>query len=366
MQDEIAGIESPLRANSDPKVSTMDRGTSVSSEKKVSPAAAGLSGAAEAVGSGLLRGQFRRPAERPFTAEERDHVTILFGGLTWKHEKLIQAVFQGSGYRCQPLSTPTLASYHLGRCFGNPGQCNPTYFTVGNLIQYLRDLEAQGLSKQEILDNYVFFTSGSCGPCRFGMYESEYRMALENAGFGGFRVLLFSQNSGIKAQSGEAGLKFSVDLGMGAMNALNLGDIVNEIAYHLRPYEIVTGETDRALHLIVEELYGLLRNRPVFEILDRSPQWLAERLARRKNLKNVLNWSGKVREHLYGKAYAESLRRCREHLDEVQVDRLRVKPIVRVTGEFWAQLTEGDGNFNMFAFLEREGAHDGKQDRAPR
>jgi predicted nucleotide-binding protein (sugar kinase/HSP70/actin superfamily) len=33
-----------------------------------------------------------------------------------------------------------------------------------------------------------------------------------------------------------------------------------------------------------------------------------------------------------------------------------VKPLVKITGEFWAQLTEGDGNFNMFAFLEREGA----------
>ena len=26
------------------------------------------------------------------------------------------------------------------------------------------------------------------------------------------------------------------------------------------------------------------------------------------------------------------------------------------TGEFWAQTTEGDGNFNMFAFLEKGGA----------
>jgi predicted nucleotide-binding protein (sugar kinase/HSP70/actin superfamily) len=33
-----------------------------------------------------------------------------------------------------------------------------------------------------------------------------------------------------------------------------------------------------------------------------------------------------------------------------------VKPIVKITGEFWAQTTEGDGNFNMFRFLEREGA----------
>jgi predicted nucleotide-binding protein (sugar kinase/HSP70/actin superfamily) len=335
----------------------MTQETAPNLEQGTLETAAGARVAREVAGSELLTRHFRRPAERPFTAEERDHVTILFGGLTWKHEQLIQAAFQACGYRFQALSNPTLSSYHLGRRFGNPGQCNPTYFTVGNLIQYLRELESQGHSKQEILDNYVFFTAGSCGPCRFGMYESEYRMALENAGFGGFRVLLFSQNDGIKARSGEPGLKFSVDLGMGAMNALNLGDITNEIAYHLRPYEVVPGETDQALHWIMEELYGLLRDRPRFEILDRSPRWLAARLARKKKLKDVLNTLGKVREHLYGKAYAESLRRCRERLNEIAIDRLRVKPVVKITGEFWAQLTEGDGNFNMFAFLEREGAH---------
>jgi predicted nucleotide-binding protein (sugar kinase/HSP70/actin superfamily) len=300
---------------------------------------------------------FRRPAERPFTAQERDHVTILFGGLTWKHERFIQAAFQACGYHFQPLPKPTLASYHLGRSFGNPGQCNPTYFTVGNLIQYLRILRSQGLSKQEIIDKYVFFTAGSCGPCRFGMYESEYRMALENAGFGGFRVLLFSQSDGIKAQSGEPGLKFSVDLGMGAMNALNLGDISNDIAYQLRPYEVVPGATDRALDRIVEELSNFLRSRPVFEILERSPEWVSTRLAKNKQLKDVLNTLGKVREHLYGNPYAGALARCREIVGEVEIDRLRVKPTVKVIGEFWAQLTESDGNFNMFSFLESEGAH---------
>ena len=33
-----------------------------------------------------------------------------------------------------------------------------------------------------------------------------------------------------------------------------------------------------------------------------------------------------------------------------------MKPTVKITGEFWAQTTEGDGNFNMFKFLEKEGA----------
>ena len=40
----------------------------------------------------------------------------------------------------------------------------------------------------------------------------------------------------------------------------------------------------------------------------------------------------------------------------MDVDRTKVKPVVKITGEFWASLTEGDGNFNMFRFLEREGA----------
>jgi predicted nucleotide-binding protein (sugar kinase/HSP70/actin superfamily) len=300
---------------------------------------------------------FERPNERPFTAEERSRVTILFGGLTWKHEALIRAVFQGSGYRCEALPNPDLRAYHLGKQFGNPGECNPAYFTVGNLIAYLRSLEESGIAKQKILDNYVFFTSGSCGPCRFGMYESEYRMALENAGFGGFRVLLFSQNDGIKAKSGEPGLKFTVDFGMGMLNAINFGDVASEAIYNIRPYEVTRGETDRVFTEVMETFSTFLRERERFEILERTPLWLRDRLQQKKKLKDILNTLGKVREHLYGKDFAGVLHDCRERIGKIELDRLRVKPVVKITGEFWAQLTEGDGNFNMFAFLEREGAH---------
>ena len=178
---------------------------------------------------------FRRPIERPFTAAERHSVTILFGGLTWKHEWLIRSAFESAGYKVALLPTPDVAGFQLGKEYGNNGQCNPTYFMVGHLIKYLQSLEAQGLSRQEIVDNYVFFTAGSCGPCRFGMYEAEYRLGVQNAGFDGFRILLFQQDDGINAASGEAGLKFTVDFGLGAFNALNFGDVLNDICYQIRP-----------------------------------------------------------------------------------------------------------------------------------
>ncbi len=299
---------------------------------------------------------FHRPVERAFTAEERNRVTILFGGFTWKHEDLIRAVFQGCGYNCEKLPVPDVAGFQTGKEFGNNGQCNPTYFTVGNLVQYLQFLEKQGLSREHILNHYVFFTAGSCGPCRFGMYEAEYRFALKNAGFDGFRVLLFKDSDGIKAESGEPGLKFSVDFGFGMLNAMHLGDVINDLIYQIRPFEVSKGETDRVFRETVDGLCADLKNRKAFEIEQLAPDWAKPKFKNNKILRNTFNVFGKWHEHMWGKDYLNALRNAKERLDSIAVDRLRVKPVVKITGEFWAQLTEGDGNFHMFEFLEREGA----------
>jgi predicted nucleotide-binding protein (sugar kinase/HSP70/actin superfamily) len=299
---------------------------------------------------------FHRPVERAFTAEERNRVTILFGGFTWKHEDLIRAVFQGCGYNCEKLPVPDVAGFQTGKEFGNNGQCNPTYFTVGNLVQYLQFLEKQGLSRQHILDHYVFFTAGSCGPCRFGMYEAEYRFALKNAGFDGFRVLLFKDSDGIKAESGEPGLKFSVDFGFGMLNAMHLGDVINDLVYQIRPFEVNKGETDRVFRETVDGLCADLKNRKAFEIEQLAPDWAKPKFKSNKILRNTFNVFGKWHEHMWGKDYLNALRNAKNRLNSIEVDRLRVKPVVKITGEFWAQITEGDGNFHMFEFLEREGA----------
>jgi predicted nucleotide-binding protein (sugar kinase/HSP70/actin superfamily) len=306
--------------------------------------------------AGLRVSHFRRPEERPFTAAERDKVTILFGGLTWKHEAFIRAIFQNCGYRCEELPAPDLAAFQLGKEFGNNGQCNPAYFTIGNLIRFLNKLKAKGLTRQEIIDRYVFFTAGSCGPCRFGMYEAEYRYALKNAGFGGFRILLFQQTDGIKASAGEAGLQFSGDFGLGAVNALQVGDIVSDTVYQVRPYETTPGETDRVLQLAVERLGKLLAGRKAYEFKRDAPEWMVRIAARKPMLGKVANGLMKTYDHLYGKELLDGLHEFHDSMNAIEVDRTRVKPVVKINGEFWAQITEGDGNFNMFTFLEREGA----------
>ena len=297
---------------------------------------------------------FKRPVERPFTRQERDRVTVLFGGLTPRHEQLILAGMQGLGYRIEAVPTPTKADCQAGKEYGNNGQCNPAYFTVGALVNFLKRLRDQeGLSTERIVNDYVFMTAGACGPCRFGMYEAEYRLALGNAGFDGFRVLLFQQNRGLNQEAGEAGLALNLDFFLTLINAFFIGDLLNEVGYHIRPYEVEAGRTNQVLARCVGICQERLRAKDYARI---CPGLLARGLRRIAPVSSADDVE-KFLDQLRGDYYPAALAECARLINDlIEVDYTRSKPMVKITGEFWAQTTEGDGNFNMFSFLEGEGA----------
>jgi predicted nucleotide-binding protein (sugar kinase/HSP70/actin superfamily) len=253
-----------------------------------------------------------------FTKAQRASTTILLGGLTLAHDVLVTGAMAGMGYKIEALECPDYEALRIGKEFGNRGQCNPTYFTVGNLVKHLTRLRDSGMSKEDIVARHVFLTAGACGPCRFGTYVTEYRKALADAGFDGFRVLLFQQQGGLRQATGEAtGLEFTPGFFKAILKAVMAGDVLNAAAYRIRPYEIEKGATDGAVAECRDLLRSCLEN-------DRS--------------------------------VVRALWRCRTILNRVAVDRLRPKPKVSIIGEFWAMTTEGDGNYRLQRFLESEGA----------
>jgi predicted nucleotide-binding protein (sugar kinase/HSP70/actin superfamily) len=258
-------------------------------------------------------------ANLQFTKSEKAGITLLIGGLTMAHDYLVSGAFTSLGYNTVPLDAPNYDALRAGKEFGNRGQCNPTYFTVGNLVKYLVYLrDERGVSTKEIVDKYVFLTAGACGPCRFGMYVTEYRKALRDAGFDGFRVMLFQQQGGLQQATGEAsGLELNAPFFMGMLKGLIAGDVINGIGYRLRPYEVVPGSTDEAIEKAKKICYDALLNK---------------------------------------KSILMALMKSKELFKKVEVDRTRVKPKVAIIGEFWAMTTEGDGNYQLQRFLEKEGA----------
>jgi predicted nucleotide-binding protein (sugar kinase/HSP70/actin superfamily) len=141
---------------------------------------------------------------------------------------------------------------------------------------------------------------------------------------------------------------------LNALHAFILGDLLNAAQHQLRPFAVQPDAADRAIAAMADTIADHFEHHRAFEFADALPAFL---LPPRTSLWYRLpNTCTKIWSHLYGKNLTEVLPAAAQQMLTVEVDWLRVKPVVKVIGEFWAQMTESDGNFRMLDFLEKEGA----------
>lgn len=275
---------------------------------------------------------YRAYRPRPFTREQREHVTILFGGMHWRAERLLQAALGRLGYMTRVLPTATKEDLLTGRAVADIGQCCPTSFTTGNLVNFLRQ-EAERTSVEDVARRFVFFTAGSCGACRFGQYHQSYELALRNIGLESFRIFFLAQDGLDQGASAGGGLEIDLPFTFGAMWAVFVSDLLQDLEYQTRPYEVVPGETEQVVRESVNYLYEVFRKAPV-----RGRKW------------GVPLW------YVGTPYFARALEEIHRRFAHIEVDRLRVKPVVKITGEFYLQTVEGDPNYRIHEWLESEGA----------
>jgi predicted nucleotide-binding protein (sugar kinase/HSP70/actin superfamily) len=264
--------------------------------------------------------QWRESPSEKIAYVPKEETIFLSGGLSLLQDRLIESALNSLGINYLSLPNADFASFQTGKAFGNRGQCNPTYFTVGNLVKYLQKLrDEQGLSSEEIVKKYVYVTAGGCGPCRFGMYITEYKKALRDAGFEGLRITAFEHNKGIYQGEDidDVLIDYTPKFFITLIKAVIIGDIINMLGYKMRPYEITRGSVDQAM--------------------EACRALVADAFLEKRSLLKTM-W------------------RCRRILEKVALNRLQPKAKVMVMGEFWAAMTEGDGNYNLHRFLEAEGA----------
>ncbi|MDX1431524.1 MAG: hypothetical protein R3286_03650 [Gammaproteobacteria bacterium] len=275
---------------------------------------------------------YRTYRPRPFTREERPGTTILFGGLHWRAERLLQGALARLGYTTRVLPAATREDLLTGRAVADIGQCCPTSFTTGNLANFLRD-EAEKSSAEQVAERYVYFTAGSCGACRFGQYHQSYELALKNIGMESFRMFLLAQDGLEQGKREGGGLEVNLPFTLGAIWAVMASDVVQDLEYQTRPYEVVPGETAKVARESIEHLYEVFRRAPVRGGRFGSALW-----------------------YVATRHFVDALREVHARFRDIEVDRLRVKPLVKITGEFYLQTVEGEPNYDIHAWLESEGA----------
>jgi predicted nucleotide-binding protein (sugar kinase/HSP70/actin superfamily) len=240
---------------------------------------------------------------------------VLFSGLTYAHEILLKAFLEHLGYEADRLPEPDNEALRIGKTYCNKGECNPLYYTAGNIVKYLLALKEKG--ERDIEANYVYITAGSCGPCRFGMYETEYRKAVRDAGFGDFRIVALQQSQALLSDLEEMGFAFHRKSFRGFVKAFIAADLVNNVYYKTKPYERESGSIDRWKAGTLEALALALKT---------------------------------------GMPLRRSFREARNLLSRVELDYFRPKPLVKITGEFFSQMQEGDANYRLPGWLVEEGA----------
>jgi predicted nucleotide-binding protein (sugar kinase/HSP70/actin superfamily) len=275
---------------------------------------------------------YRTYKPKPLTKEDVKYVEILFGGLHWRAERVLQALFENLGYKARPLPVATKADLLLGRELADIGQCCPTSFTTGNLANFLRN-EAEKIGKNEVARNFAYITAGSCGACRFGQYHQSYELALRNIGLENFRLFLMDQSRMDQGAAKGGGLEINMPLTLGGVWAILCTDVLQSLEYRIRPYEVEAGATQKAIEQSVDYLCEIFRRRP-----NRGKKW------------STLVW------HLSTGYFVHALREVKNKFDAIEVDRLQCKPVVKITGEFYLQTVEGDPNYNIHRWLESEGA----------
>ena len=240
---------------------------------------------------------------------------VIFGGLTSAHDTLVEGAFKSFGLDAESLPEPDNEALRLGKIYCNKGQCNPVYYTAGNILKYLFSIQKRG--EKDLENKYLFITAGSCGPCRFGMYEIEYRKAVRDAGFKDFKILALQQDHALLNELKGMGFDLPRKSLRRVLKSFILADLINSIYYKTKPYEVLAGSIDRWRKESLDILY--------------------DALSRRNSIRKALL-------SVY------------EKLDKLTLDYFRPKPKVKITGEFFSQMQEGEANYRLPGWLIEEGA----------
>ena len=275
---------------------------------------------------------YRTYTPRPFTRAQRDSTTVLFGGLHWRLERLLQAVLENSGYKARILPVATKEDLLTGREVADIGQCCPTSFTTGNLVNFLKKeakSDRRGRGEQELrLPHRRLLRRLPVRPV-----PPELRARAPQHGARG----LPDVPAGAGPDGPEGGHGRRARLQPADHVRLPVGDLLRRSGAGPRvPGPAVRGRGG------ADETRSCAR---AWTTSSRSSR------TGRKRTPGAPSPGTSARRTSPGRSA-----RFTGSSSTIEVDRLRVKPKVKITGEFYLQTVEGDPNYNIHRWLEAEGA----------
>lgn len=244
---------------------------------------------------------------------------LLVGGLGWPYDDFLAAALGrgrregdaiGEGREVETIGALDADAYDRGRASLPRGQCAPALYTAGALLRTASEREARRHGPS------TYLALGSCGPCRFSMFDVAWRRALAGAGHAELSIHeVASSIDGLVAAVGREGA-------FACLDAILAGDALAEATRRLRPHAREPDDVDREARRAAVAIAAHLREgHDAIEALATTRGWHLE-IARATTLGT-----------------------------------LHTRPLARATlvGEPWSVHVDGDPQLNVARVLARAG-----------
>ncbi len=220
------------------------------------------------------------------------------------HAHALAAALNAYGVDAEVLDAPDEISAELGGKHTLGRECLPCTLVLGDVLQRAR---RPGFDPAQ----YAVFLTTANGPCRYGQYMTLYRQVLDEQGLGDLQIMGLTNQNTYRGfgENPQAMRRLAWD-GIVAV------DLLQQVLYHVRPYELRAGASDAVYDAALDDLVPIVR-------------------------------AG-------GEALPRLLTEAAAAFEAVPVDRSTPRPLIAIVGEIYARMNSF-ANRKLIRTIERLG-----------
>jgi predicted nucleotide-binding protein (sugar kinase/HSP70/actin superfamily) len=162
---------------------------------------------------------------------------------------MIAAAARACGVESYSLPMQTNEELALARKYLSSRECFPMICTTGS---FLKKLQEPGIDPAKV----SFFMPDHNGPCRFGQYNRLQKIIFDRLGYKNVKITSPSNDSSYEDIVGKNGRKFRF-LSWKGFVAI---DLLRKLLQERRPYELITGMTDKVYQKGLKSLEECIEN----------------------------------------------------------------------------------------------------------
>ena len=183
-----------------------------------------------------------------FTKEMKKEYTILMPQMLPVHFGMFRQLLELEGYRVVQLNNSGRAVVDEGLKYVHNDTCYPALLVIG---QFMDAIKHEGYDPHKV----ALFITQTGGGCRASNYLYLLRKALARAGLDYVPVVSLN----LSGMEKNPGFKLTLPILRKAVFAVIYGDLMMNVGWQVRPYEVQQGATDRCLQECREYLLGEMR-----------------------------------------------------------------------------------------------------------